>query len=421
MTPGPGGLVPGVLDWEPVGPPWLRADRYLRSPVAWADGFAVLQERPTRDGEEFRAIAVWRSPDGRTWTRSRLPAGIIGARELLPLRGGLVLVTDDRGFRRFTVSFGFWRSPNGVDWRRAGGFDYRVPKRLERWRCQANHQHVATVDDRIMVYVSKCWDPCCGAAPLPIGSERVVGLAAQEERPADARGTRAWSSGNGSDWERVRLVGMAPPGTDDYGIAIRQTDDELLAVREGREPAVLRSSDGIAWTTFGQVPDRFDEDGQLGLVPIPDGVLLIGESYDIDDGTGYGNAMVIWRVTAASTTLTYVRQPAFVLSVVVDGAQVLVRGSSWGSRPIPGTLQEADEEWSWLIGSVDSGMTWDEGLAWTGSDGSCLGDMAARGTTVIALACIRRSRGDPPIPPGTPAFWIASLEGFPVPSPSVPD
>jgi hypothetical protein len=131
--------------------------------------------------------------------------------------------------------------------------------------------------------------------------------------------------------------------------------------------------------------------------------------------------MVIWRVTAASTTMTYVRQPAFAHSVVVDGAHVIIRGSSWGSRPIPGTFQEADEEWSWLIGSVDGGMTWDKGLAWTGSDGSCLGDMAARGTTIIALACVAGPEREPPIPPGTPGFWVASLDGSPTPAPTTPD
>lgn len=66
VTPGPGGSIPGVLRWAPVGPPWLHADRRLHHPVAWAGGFAVLEEWEDGDQELATPTRCGALPMGTT-------------------------------------------------------------------------------------------------------------------------------------------------------------------------------------------------------------------------------------------------------------------------------------------------------------------------------------------------------------------
>jgi hypothetical protein len=394
-----------MLGWEPVSPPWLRHDRWLGSLVAWADGFAILEHRRVPDEHESRPRAVWHSSDGRAWIRSPLPRSIAEVHDLLAHRDGLLLVANERrDFRHHGFALGFWRSPDGVQWSRAGGLSYRVPWRLQRLNCQANRQQVTTIGDRITVYVTLCWDPCCGTLPIASRDESTVGPAARVGGAIEARGVAAWSSADGRRWRRLTLEGMAPPGTDDYGITIQNSPNELVALRLAREPAILRSSDGISWTTYGMVPPSLDWYGNLQLAPLPEGLLLVAESSD--SPPGFGNAMIGWRMTSADTTRVFARRAAVAEWVLVDGPNVLVGGRSWGKGPDQVVSTNDDEAWAWLIGSTDGGATWLEGSSWTGGDQSCLGDVVRRGDTLVGLACVQDRDWATVIPPGYPAVWI---------------
>lgn len=406
-TPGPGGLVPGVLPWAPIKPPALRDDRWLGPLVAWAGGFATVEHKRQPHRREYRSRAVWHSSDGRSWTRSSLPRRATDVHDLLPFRDGLLLVTDkERRLRRHGFALAFWRSPDGVSWRRTGELAYQVSARLEARTCQANRQQVTTIGDRITVYVSVCWGPCCGSSPIASGSDTTVGLATWVSGQVTPRGVAAWSSTDGKRWRRQPLQGMAPPGTEDYGIEIRQQPDELVAIRLAREPALLRSADGITWTTYAEAPPSFDhQGGTLDIASVPDALLLLGEAFD--SPPGFGNELIIWRITPTKTTQVFTRRAAVGNSIVVDGPRVLVSGRSWSEGP-DGYAGTGDEEaWGWLIASDDGGATWPEPSSWTGGDGSCLGEMAMHGGMVVALACVNDRTT---VPPSHAAVWGAAVD-----------
>jgi hypothetical protein len=331
---------------------------------------------------------------------------------LLAYRDGLLLVTNERSdWAHHGFALGFWRSPDGARWRRTGGLAYQVPERLERRNCQANRQQVTTIGDRITVYVTMCWDPCCGMLPIASGGDRIAGLGTWISGHVSARGVAAWSSIDGRRWRRQPLKGMAPPGTQDYGIVIQQYPDELLALRLAREPAVLRSADGITWSSYGTPPASLDWHGSPQLAPVPDGVLLVAESFE--SPPGYGNQMIGWRITHTDTTQVFTRRAASAEWVDAGGDHVLVGGRSWGRGPddTVGNLDEYDDDeaWAWTIGSTDGGHTWPEASSWTGADQSCLEDVVRNGDTLVGLACVQ-DRWRTGVSPGTPAIWLASVD-----------
>jgi hypothetical protein len=417
-TPGPGGLTPGLLAWEPVKPPTLRKDRWLGSLVAWSGGFAMVEHKRLPRRAEYRARALWHSTDGRTWTRSPLPRRATEIHDLLPYRDGLLLVTDEeRRLRRHGFVLGFWRSPDGIRWHRAGQLAYQVSERLERLNCQANRQQVTTIGDRITVYVTVCWGPCCGVLPIASGPDVTAGLAATWiSGRVSPRGVAAWSSTDGARWKRQPLEGMAPRGTEDYGIEIRQQPDELVAIRLAQEPTMLRSSDGITWSTYGTAPADFDwQGGTLDVVSVPGALLLLGESYE--NLPGYGNELIIWRITPTDTTQVFTRRAAVANAVVIDGSRVLVAGRSWGKGPDDLTTTDDDAGWAWVIESSDGGATWPEVSSWTGGDGSCLGAMVRHGDTLVALACVQDRGQVTEVTPGSAAIWRASMDGIPAIAP----
>jgi hypothetical protein len=202
---------------------------------------------------------------------------------------------------------------------------------------------------------------------------------------------------------------MAPPGTEDYGVEIRQQRDELVALRLGQESAVLRSVDGITWSTYAGVPPSFDwQGGTLDIASVPDALLLLGESFD--SPPGFGNEMVIWRITPTETTQVVTRRAAVANAIVVDGLRVLISGRRWGKGPDGSTSTGDDEGWGWLIGSPDGGATWPEASSWTGGAGSCLGEMAITGDSLVALACVDDRGLEAERPHAMPAIWVTATQ-----------
>jgi len=405
-APGDGGLTPGVFAWEPVGPPHLKPTRRFTDLVAWRDGFALLEERWNRN--DSWAAAAWHSPDGQAWTRAALPAEVGEAVGLLPFRGGLVLVTDERadGAGWGVLDYGFWRSDDAVRWERAGGLNYRVPDALARRACQANHRDFASIDGALMVYVALCYDPCCGFGPTPAGAALAM-LPAMAGRTQRTGGVIAWRSTDAADWRRQPLRGMDPPGGGgDYGIDLRSAPGELLVLRKAQPWTFLRSSDGIRFTPFGTVPPHLDIYGSLEFIPLDGSVLMLGESFAHEGGTG--NTLVGWVMEAdGTTTKTLVRNPAFTRNFLSDGSTVVVFGSGWTDR---------DEDWAWIMGSHDRGRTWDDDLSWIGGDGSCVGQVAAHDGVAVMTACVRGDIVEAGPAARIPAIWVAP---FPTPAEAV--
>jgi hypothetical protein len=338
-----------------------------------------------------------------------------GVRDLLPLGEGLLVVTnEERAWQGYGFALGFWRSPDGERWRRAGDLSYRVPDRIAREWCQANRQQVTTIGDRITVYVAMCWDPCCGALSIGSGDERTVALATRIKGPVEARGMAAWSSPDGRRWERQPLRGMAPTGGGIFGVDIRQQPGELLAMRLDGD-AVLRSTDGITWRTYGLPPPNLDLYGALQLAATPGGIILLAESFDSPPGDG--NEMLGWHITATDTTRVMQRRAGWPQWIAVEDDHVLVGGTSWDSGASVDDFGD-DRDWAWLMGSADGGITWPEDLAWMGGSESCLGDAAERDGIIVAVACLGGPGNEPATPaPGTPAIWIASMDTVPAVAP----
>ena len=396
--PGAGGLVPGVLDWQPVGPPYLRPDRWFRRLIAWDGGFAVIEDR------DERTAAVWRSPDGRTWTRSRLPGRLGPAWAFTPYRGGLLLAVDEPSAPGHRSSFGvgFWRSDDAVTWRRAGGLAYAVPDRLVRIGCQVNHQQVLTVSERIVVLGAICRDPCCGMTP-PSGTAGLAMLAPAAVAEASPGGAIGWSCRDGRRCIRERVR-----GNPDYLQVTSPGAGGLIGIDGGADPRLLRSSDGLTWTTIAPMPDRFDADGQLLLGEAGGAPIVTGESFE-DEG-GYGNTMRLWRLDPAGQLAPVLRrQPAFAHSLVTAGDSLWIVGDAWG----PGVSEltdDDDEEWAWIMGSADGGMSWPDALAWTGWDGSCVGQLAIHAGTAVMTACFQGRVTDVDASARIPAFWVSTVD-----------
>ena len=411
-VPGDGGLTPGVLPGELVGPPFLKPKRTFEDLVAWRGGFAVIEWRSGRG--LGRAAAVWSSPDGRAWTRAPLPLAMGTAVQLLPFKGGLVMTTDDRGEAGWgVVDLGFWRSADGVAWRRTGGVRYEVTDAMARRNCQANHQDVVGVDGALMLYVGVCWDPCCGFGPIPDAPAWAMLAPARAGGPArPINGVLAWRSTDAARWTQQPLKGLAPEDGSDFGFAPLPTQGGLFAWRDlGGQPESFHSADGIRWEPFGSMPADADPIGQAESFAVGDTVLLIGEALDVPLGP-VGPPLFSWVIAADGTSPRSPFPDGYAHGVIEDGSTVLMIGASSGEGPT--FAYEDDEAWAWIRGSRDGGRTWDDDLTWVGSDGSCLGEVAVNDAVAVMTACVEGEPEDVTPATRTPAFWVA-----PLPAPEV--
>ena len=416
-APGKGGLTPGVLAWQPAGPPVLWPGRAVTDLVAWAGGFAAIEHRDDEARSRSVSAAIWHSSDGAMWVRSRLPTSIRahGVVALLPFKGGLVLATDvTPDIRGWGFDLAFWRSRDARTWREVGRVGYRVPRELQRASCQANHRDIASIDGALMLYVGLCWNPCCGGfAP---GQQLVLGRLGALSAPAGPRGgTIAWRSQDARRWARTPLRGFDPEPWTDYGADFYAWPDELLVLRATRwdEPVtLLRSNDGVRWRSYGSVPSEFDvEAGRSAIVPTTTSVLLAGSSFELEgDPSAYGNNLLTWVAEEGDTVgPTIGRQPASVTGAIRDGDMVLLIGEAEGPGPSVETDQD-DEAWAWIMGSRDGGLSWDLGLSWTGASGSCIREAAQRSRTVVTLGCRPWwAEGTSSEPKVISQFWVAEL------------
>jgi hypothetical protein len=118
------GVTPTAIVWVGgAGEPWTRVadpsrvfEDSIIDRVAVVPGGLIAIGRPgSPDGAP--GVRLWRTADGRTWTRSRLDAGFFGnwhdpGLEMTSGPGGLIAFDRDRA----TGATRIWHSPDGEDW-----------------------------------------------------------------------------------------------------------------------------------------------------------------------------------------------------------------------------------------------------------------------------------------------------------------
>ena len=230
----------------------------------------------------------------------------------------------------------------------SGNLRYSYPGHLQIGSCWVRVSDVEAVGGHLLVYVDLCAQPCCGFGPAPDGPI-IAMLAARTDERARTPGVIAWRSPDGARWTRHALRGLAPKDGSGFSLLFAREPGYpsrgLLAFRDGKEQAVLRSRDGLRWQRFGRAPQSVDTYGQLEIASVAGGVVLVGESYEAEPG--YGNEMRIWRLERGGVThQTMVRRPAFANGVLVSDDRILVLGSAWG--PGQGPDDEDEESWAWI-------------------------------------------------------------------------
>lgn len=268
------------------GRAWLRlpdSQAFVSSRTFWeeivtdivpaGEGFIAVGMEQQDDGSAADA-AAWYSPDGRTWTRAKVPDGIGRTMDQV--------VATDHGFvaigeteYSFHAGFGggaaIWTSPDGRTWTRA--HDKRTPPRGTALRnvVEGATGFLATARFEYSEGYTKPlppvtagiwrstdaihWEPIPGS---PLGVAQVVRasdgfVAVGSSDAGNATHQMSWRSSDGRSWAPVELpppTGI-DPATVSYPqrlvrgsvglLALGERDDDFSAVG-------WSSTDGTAWT-----------------------------------------------------------------------------------------------------------------------------------------------------------------------------
>lgn len=315
--PGAGGPGPvSMTGVAPGGPGFVAFGQGSRGPVSWTstdgatwdlapedpalDGSLFLLVTPTRDGLlglTSEGVA-WTSEDGATWR----PAGGDGIRpgedehaQLLAVSalrdGSLVAVASvvprGREIAEGSASLGFWRSDDGVGWRRLQG-----PRHVDAYDARAG---IAPFEDGWVVVGPEAvsvstdgetWQTV--PAPAPLGTvatlgDRLVAATADpggEER--EMRGT-VWISSDGLTWEST---GFELPGPTEWSQLVAGDDDVAWLAASSLEDdwwrlSLWRSPDGEAWERLDST--LLDGTRATGLASAGGRIVLVGEAERADD------------------------------------------------------------------------------------------------------------------------------------------
>jgi hypothetical protein len=379
---------PGGLDWQQADGPVQARRSGLEALTAWSGGFAAIEQR-YRPGRETRAVAIWSSPDGRAWTRVPLPTLDGAVVALLPYRGGLALVTDDRradpmvsgrAFRRHV-----WRSPDAIAWRRVGSFGDAVPAAYgSGWRLRVGAP--MAVNGRLVVLAELDHSQGSGGWIGPrLASVRVWALGVPTARE---RRLMAWWSPDGATWRMDPVTGTQA--------APEQTTWAPAGVR-GFYPGLTESRDGVAWRRVAQAPPLYNWGGPDGLLWADGTSVVYGDLDAPERSEGCGNRLGVWRLERDGWSTTLDRQAAAVYGADADRATVILVGWSW-CHP-----DDENAEWPWVLVSFDGARTWDPDASWVGAPDGCVADVAIHDDAAVLLAC--RGAADAPVP----AIWAATL------------
>ncbi len=358
---------PGGLEWRPVVERQPPADTLSIHSTAWKGGFASVHV-----GHD-RVLSSWVSADGEAWQHASLPAGITWVRALLPLREGLAIIADEAPFGpawRFEV----WTSKDGLHWREASRQRIPVPERFTGYR-RLVHGYWPTKDG-IAALQTYTQQPCCGSAP------RSTLLVAAKTQQPDV--TYVWTSRDGRRWQQQRAKGVHGDPGQHLGSSISAAGGELLALWPDRSQMIGRSTDGVLWRTIGRYPADLDTYSSFVLARADGGLVLAGEPFDSDIGTG--STLTVWRQDGQGEWVrTLPPRQGSAESIVSIGRTVIVSGG----RLDPERLDDDDiPRLAWLLVSSDGGRTWDESLSWFGDSPWCLQGLTEGETGVLLdVAC----------------------------------
>ncbi|MEX1297333.1 MAG: hypothetical protein AB1Z67_14315 [Candidatus Limnocylindrales bacterium] len=383
---------PAGLDWiaVPLDEAEIPSRRFELT--GWSGGFAFL-ERP--QGPGAKRHAAWTSADGRSWTKTLLPAAVKEPFWLEPYRDGLVLASEQRrGYRAHDIKMDFWRSADGVDWRLAGSLEAEVPRStpdLALWPMA-----LFPLDER-MTLLGILRDRWASGGRV---GDAVEFVASGRGAPVPKDVARVWTSRGGAAWRERALTGLADSRGELHVETEFASPDAAWVVRTGAERALLRSPDGIRWEPAAPIPEHFEEGGQADMLWAADGLLLLGDNADREGNEGCGNRLGVWRLDedVASWTEVLDRQPAFVNGAAAEGDWVVLTGRSW----CPG-------DWAWTLISRDGGRSWDPDLSWVGDYGTCLGQVAIHDGNVVVFGCGKATEDGP-------LAWVAFFPPDPEPN-----
>ncbi len=392
---------PGGLAWERIDLPATAEPNDLGGLMAWAGGFAMLEQR--RGGPRGLAtVAVWTSPDGRSWARHRLPDPVRPGTNtsLQPLGDGLALITI--AYRGDSILFGakrisVLRSDDGRRWRPGAGVELGVPAGFPRvWTL--DFPSIVAAGDRLVAIARLGPNLCCGSAPVATRWASVGAWPARADHLPSTRPPRpparlvAWESVRGGTWQPVpiRVTGTSEPVDAIESIGRK---GELLTgvVLDGGYRAVF-SRDGIAWWPGARFPADFAWGGAQGVAGDDGWTILLGERDAEPRLADWGNRFAAWLVgPGGAPSLVIDRQPAFPSGWAADGDTLVILGRSWPN--------EGEGYWSWLLVSHDRGRAWDPDLAWSGGLGATYTDLVLHDGVLVMR------RVDDPVP----GVWVAPL------------
>lgn len=388
-------LTPSGLDWQAVTDIVVTDGVRLSNITAWAGGFVAVEWR-RQPPHGVREAAIWRSADGRTWKRSRLPSRVQHIWELLPFQGGLVLASQSRGYDRDGFALDIWRSTDGAVWRRIGEVGAPRPVGLgDEWRIWPTAL-VATAG-HLSLIAMVAWSIGSGGS-TPFGS-RIASIGDLAlTLPTHQDLLLGWTSLDGAEWVRRPVTGILDAEGHGSIDLVMSTPEGLRAIRIGGRQVVLASRDGLTWRNVAPLPRDYEWGGSEGLLWADGAPLLISDSGKQEGSEGCGNRLGTWWLgDDGGWDEVLDRQPAFVYGAAAEGTSLVLVGYSWC---------RGDDEWAWILVSSDGGRTWDPGLSWTGAPGSCLYEVAIRDRTVVMLGCAPDQAA-----PATavPAIWTADL------------
>jgi hypothetical protein len=347
--------------------------------TAWAGGFAALETH----FDSYRMFALWTSPDGISWARTRLPKGVDNGR-LVALHDHLFLQEfrgrgDSQELRIRT-----WRTDDGRDWQRQGLFEWHLPRWVgDEWRIVT--PFLVAAPDQLVMFGEV--EPCCGTGGSVPLAWSVASLTAAAAPEVPLGGAVIWTSPDGAEWTRQSTKDLQDPSWPDYGWIedVAGVPDGVLLTRASADGELFTSPDGSAWESMGPLPPGYTDLGS-GLVQVDDRVVVAFEARGPS-----GHILELWMRAADGTWMRSLREP----SMAVDG---LVANDSLVVAAATGYDLGA-ETWPRLFVSTDGGATWDPGLSWSGARGSCTRDLATDGARLVLLGCEE----------GSPTLWHADV------------
>jgi len=257
--------------WEqaagPFGGPGFQ---YAYGVAAGPSGFVVVGSDGPDIGQED--AAVWRSADGRTWTRVPDPGGAFGGSggqimQAVAFKGHTVVAVGIDVPQLSPFDGAVWTSADaGVTWKRVRG---------QADLARPSHEYIKSVAATGSGFMAVGWDHHEVSAP-PVAA--------------------AWASPDGTQWRRVTVEGASPHSSMN---SVTAGPSGLVAVgRTEWAAGVWRSADGQRWNLVPDDPKVFGQRGgsmaMHAVASTPTGFVAVGIASDAAESAW-------WRSTDGRT------------------------------------------------------------------------------------------------------------------------